>query len=60
MFCDSFVSSMTKLAGSSKKPALPKPLKVPAAKSASKAKMQALARAVMSALQKQKMYGKMR
>ena len=51
---------MTKLAGSAKKLALPKPLKVPAAKSASKAKMQAIARSIMSALQKQKMYGKMR
>lgn len=51
---------MTKLAGSAKKLVLPKPLKVPAAKSASKTKMQALTRAVMSALQKQKMYGKMR
>lgn len=51
---------MTKLAGSAKKPFLPKPIKVPATKSASKTKMQALARSIMSALQKQKMYSKMR
>lgn len=51
---------MTKLAGSAKKPFLPKPIKVPAAKKASATKIKSIIKQISSALQKQKMYGKMR